>query len=197
MEGRHGWLGQACRQGWITDVEAQAVEQLGLRLDRAAGWAWRPPDSGLPSLPTGLQGVEERLGGPLGMLRCWGRCLLVAGAKSYTHMVIALERYYGPLKNAVDAAGAEVGDGTLGGWLSTAMRQPASRRQEGRSGVLPLLVVAAQLSPAPRPALIPLQGEAALVDVANRVWRRSPQRAAMAVDRLMTLRLVSAEAIVK
>lgn len=41
------------------------------------------------------------------------------------------------------------------------------------------------------------QGEAALVDVANRVWRRSPQRAAMAVDRLMTLRLVSAEAIIK
>ena len=41
-----------------------------------------------------------------------------------------------------------------------------------------------------------LQGEAALVDVANSVWRRSPQRAAMAVDRLMSLRLVSAEAIV-
>lgn len=141
--------------------------------------------------------MEERLGGPLGMLRCWGRCLLVAGAKSYTHMVIALERYYGPLKNAVDAAGAEVGDGTPGGWLSTAMREPALCRQEGRSGVLPWRVVAAQLIPAPRPSLIPLQGEAALVDVANRVWRRSPQRAAMAVDRLMTLRLVSAEAIVK
>ena len=41
------------------------------------------------------------------------------------------------------------------------------------------------------------QGETALVDVANAVWRRSPQRAAMAVDRLMTLRLVSAEAIIK
>ena len=36
----------------------------------------------------------------------------------------------------------------------------------------------------------------ALVGVANAVWRRSPQRAAMAVDRLMTLRLVSAEAVV-
>lgn len=70
-------------------------------------WASEPP---LPScLPP--QSVEERLGGPLGMLRCWGRCLLVAGAKSYTHMVIALERYYGPLKNAVDAAGEEVGAG--------------------------------------------------------------------------------------
>lgn len=41
-----------------------------------------------------------------------------------------------------------------------------------------------------------MQGEAALVGVANAVWRKSPQRAAMAVDRLMTLRLVSAEAIV-
>lgn len=92
------------------------------------------------------QGLEERLGGTLGVLRCMARCLLVAGAKSYTHMVIALERYYGPLKNAVDAGG--------------------------------------------------LEGEAALVGVANSVWRASPQRAAMAVDRLMTLRLVSAEAIV-
>ncbi|KAL4428043.1 hypothetical protein ABPG75_002132 [Micractinium tetrahymenae] len=92
------------------------------------------------------QGLEGRLGGALGVLRCWARCLLVAGAKSYTHMVIALERYYGPLKNAVDAAGPE--------------------------------------------------GEAALVGAANAVWRKSPQRAAMAVDRLMTLRLVSAEAIV-
>ncbi|PSC75984.1 nuclear cap-binding subunit 1 [Micractinium conductrix] len=92
------------------------------------------------------EGLEERLGGRLGVLRCWGRCLLVAGAKSYTHMVIALERYYGPLKNAVDEAG--------------------------------------------------LEGEAVLMGVANSVWRASPQRAAMAVDRLMTLRLVSVEAIV-
>ena len=44
------------------------------------------------------------------MLRCTARCLLVAGAKSYTHMVISLERYYGPLKNAVDAAGPEVSE---------------------------------------------------------------------------------------
>ena len=35
------------------------------------------------------------------------------------------------------------------------------------------------------------------MEVASRVWRRSPQRAAMAVDRLMTLRLVSADAIVE
>lgn len=50
--------------------------------------------------------------------------------------------------------------------------------------------------PSTHTLLLPVQGEAALVGVANSVWRASPQRAAMAVDRLMTLRLVSAEAIV-
>ncbi|GAB4821122.1 hypothetical protein N2152v2_008168 [Parachlorella kessleri] len=85
--------------------------------------------------------------GALGVLRMLARALLVAGAKSYTHMVIALERYYGPLAARVQEAG--------------------------------------------------LEGEVALVDVACAVWRRSPQRAAMAVDRLMTLRLASAEAIVQ
>lgn len=34
--------------------------------------------------------------------------LQVAGAKSYTHMVIALERYYGPLAARVQALGVEV-----------------------------------------------------------------------------------------
>ena len=38
------------------------------------------------------QGAEAALGGPLGLLRALGRALLVAGAKSYTHMAIALER---------------------------------------------------------------------------------------------------------
>jgi hypothetical protein len=41
------------------------------------------------------------------------------------------------------------------------------------------------------------QGEEALVDVATSVWASSPQRAAMAVDRLMALRLVSAAAIAR
>jgi hypothetical protein len=40
------------------------------------------------------------------------------------------------------------------------------------------------------------QGEAALVGMAASVWHAWPQRAAMAVDKLMTLRLVSARAIV-
>jgi len=35
------------------------------------------------------------------------------------------------------------------------------------------------------------------VDVATGVWASSPQRAAMAVDRLMALRLVSAAAIAR
>eukprot|EP00887_Chlorella_sp_A99_P001913 scaffold18.g1913.t1 len=90
--------------------------------------------------------LEEVLGGKVGVLRALGRALLVAGAKSYTHMVIALERYYGPLSNMVAALG--------------------------------------------------LEGETALVDVACAIWRASPQRASMAVDRLMTLRLAGAEAIV-
>lgn len=52
-----------------------------------------------------------------------------------------------------------------------------------------------QAPPPPSPSGS-LQGEAALVGVASSVWAKAPQRAAMAVDRLMTLRLVSAEAIV-
>lgn len=53
--------------------------------------------------------LETVLGGQLGVLRMLGRCLLVAGSKSYTHMVIALERYYGPVNNLVLALGLEVG----------------------------------------------------------------------------------------
>ena len=87
------------------------------------------------------EGLQAALGGTAGALRAWARCLLVAGAKSYSHMSVALERYYGPLQALTARAGEE--------------------------------------------------GEAALVDVAAAVWAASPQRAAMAVDRLMTLRLVS------
>ena len=47
------------------------------------------------------------LGSPLAVVRALARCLLTAGAKSYTHMVIALERYYGPLKTRVDALGTQ------------------------------------------------------------------------------------------
>lgn len=139
--------------------------------------------------------LAGRLGGALGVLRCWARCLLVAGAKSYTHMVTALERYYGPLKNAVDAAGLEVSEGML---LAVRKRR---LQAVAPAAVPPCTVVLARCLTLPPAPCLPhrwfTQGEAALVDAANRVWRRSPQRAAMAVDRLMTLRLVSADAIVE
>lgn len=85
-------------------------------------------------------------GGKVGVLRMWLRCLLVAGAKSYTHMNIALERYFGPVA-----------------LLS---------RETG------------------------LEGQIAIVDATAQTWTLNPQRAVMAVDRLMTLRLISAEAII-
>jgi len=92
-------------------------------------------------------GLEEVLEGKLGVLRMMIKCLLTAGAKSYTHMIIALERYYGPLALLVKETGIE--------------------------------------------------GETAMVEAAAQgVWRLAPQRAAMAVDRMMTQRLVSADAIV-
>lgn len=90
--------------------------------------------------------LDEVLGGKMGVLRMLTRCLLVAGVKSYTHMIIAFERYYGPLA----LLAKETGD----------------------------------------------EGQVTLVDVAARVWALNPQRIVMAVDRMMTLRLVSAEAIV-
>jgi nuclear cap-binding protein subunit 1 len=91
--------------------------------------------------------LEEVLNnGKIGVLRMWVRCLLVAGAKSYTHVIIALERYYGPLA-----------------LLST------------ETG---------------------LEGQIAIVDATAQTWILNPQRAVMAVDRLMTLRLISAEAII-
>lgn len=92
-------------------------------------------------------GLEEVLEGKLGVLRMMIKCLFIAGAKSYTHMIIALERYYGPLALLAKETGIE--------------------------------------------------GEIAMVEAAAQgVWSQAPQRAAMAVDRMMTLRLVSADAIV-
>ncbi|KAK9820118.1 hypothetical protein WJX72_006327 [[Myrmecia] bisecta] len=93
------------------------------------------------------QKLREELGGDVGLLRMVGRTLMVAGAKSFTHMITALERYYDLLT--------------------------------------PLLVQTG------------LEGEVALIDVAAQVWRKAPQRAGMAIDRLMALRLVSGEGIVR
>ncbi len=61
----------------------------------------------------GEQGLEATLG-PLGVLRMMCRCLLVAGSKSFTHMVVALERYHGPLAVLVQQLGLEVRGGA--GW---------------------------------------------------------------------------------
>ena len=91
--------------------------------------------------------LESVLGGKIGVLRMLARCLLVAGAKSYTHMIIALERYYGPLALLSKETG--------------------------------------------------LEGQIALVAATAETWVNNPQRGVMAVDRLMTLRLVSAEAIIR
>lgn len=90
--------------------------------------------------------LETVLGGKIGVLRMLTRCLLVAGAKSYTHMIIALERYYGPLAVLSKETGVE--------------------------------------------------GQIALIAATAQTWGNNPQRGVMAVDRLMTLRLVSAEAII-
>lgn len=45
--------------------------------------------------------LEEILGGKVNVLKMLARCLLVAGAKSYSHMIIALERYHNILSNLI------------------------------------------------------------------------------------------------
>ena len=131
--------------------------------------------------------MEAARGGGLGAARAMARCLLVAGSKSFTHMLILFERYYGPLKARMDTLGIEVGARAC---VRECVRQPCARgpAHEGE------LTHCHRSTPPAPPAR---QGETALVDTACTVWRRSPQRAAMAVDRLMTLRLVSATAIVR
>ena len=56
----------------------------------------------------GEQGLEEELGGPRGVLSMVLRALLVAGAKSFTHMITALERYCLVLQTLLAQAGLEV-----------------------------------------------------------------------------------------
>ena len=56
----------------------------------------------------GKQGLEGELGGPRGVLSMVLRALLVAGAKSFTHMITALERYCLVLQTLLAQAGAEV-----------------------------------------------------------------------------------------
>ena len=56
----------------------------------------------------GEQGLEAELGGPKGVLSMVLRALLVAGAKSFTHMITALERYCLVLQTLLAQTGAEV-----------------------------------------------------------------------------------------
>lgn len=57
--------------------------------------------------------AEDALGGAEGVLRALVRTLLIAGAKSYTHMVIAMERYYGPVAMRTSSLGSQVGSHQL------------------------------------------------------------------------------------
>lgn len=91
--------------------------------------------------------LEAVLGGKINLTKMLLRALLVAGQKSYSHMIIALERYFGPLAVLVADGGED-----------------------------------AQL---------------AAIDTIWQVWSGNIQRAAMAIDRMMTLRLVSAKCIVQ
>lgn len=52
--------------------------------------------------------LEEQLGGKVGVLRMVVRGLLVAGSKSFTHMLIALERYDSLLTSLLEDAGERV-----------------------------------------------------------------------------------------
>lgn len=90
--------------------------------------------------------LEAVLGGKVAVVRMLLRALLVAGQKTYSHMIIALERYYGPLAILINDGGEEA--------------------------------------------------QMASIDTIWQVWRENLQRAAMAVDRMMTLRLVSANTVV-
>lgn len=56
----------------------------------------------------GEQGLEAELGGPAGVLGMVLRALLVAGAKSFMHMITALERYCEVLQSLLAQAGPQV-----------------------------------------------------------------------------------------
>ena len=54
------------------------------------------------------QSLEAELGGGQGVLRMVLRALLVAGAKSFTHMITALERYCHVLQTLLAQTGPQV-----------------------------------------------------------------------------------------
>jgi nuclear cap-binding protein subunit 1 len=87
--------------------------------------------------------LDAVLGGRIQLCKMLLRALLVAGQKSYSHMIIALERYYGPLAALIQECGDEC--------------------------------------------------QFACMDTIWQVWSKNTQRAAMVIDRMMTLRLISAK----
>ena len=52
--------------------------------------------------------LASQMGGPVGALRCILRALLVAGAKSFTHMITVLERYEMLLRRLLADTGSGV-----------------------------------------------------------------------------------------
>ena len=90
--------------------------------------------------------IDAILGGKVQMCKMLLRALLVAGQKTYSHMIIALERYYGPLAALVQEGGHDA--------------------------------------------------QVACMDTIWQVWSENIQRASMVIDRMMTLRLITAKAVV-
>jgi hypothetical protein len=105
---------------------SQSLEQDGMgaamEVGAAAAWlgqvTWKCMWVGQVKHKVVSEGVlawveEERLrgelGGSVGVLRMMLRALLVAGAKSFTHMITALERYSTALHTLLQEAGPEVG----------------------------------------------------------------------------------------
>lgn len=68
------------------------------------------------------QGLEGELGGPQGVLRMVLRALLVAGSKSFTHMITALERYCLILQTLLAQTGPQVLPNTSLWYLRSAMQ---------------------------------------------------------------------------
>lgn len=58
--------------------------------------------------PTPGPNLREELGGAAGVLRAITNALLVAGSKSFTHMITALERYLPTLESLLAEAGPAV-----------------------------------------------------------------------------------------
>jgi hypothetical protein len=66
--------------------------------------------------------LTERLGGPAAACATGLRGLLVAGGRSFTHTLVALERYLRVLQSLLAKAGAEVCRGWKWQWCNAVVR---------------------------------------------------------------------------